>query len=302
MTFLKKIFPFLIMMAVVITVSILFCSCTLSDKISDENENQGDRQAEIDILQSEYEKLQSDYYDLLQDYRQQKKDYNTLLEEKAGISDKITEQQKIIDEKDIEISELENRLEGIEGTTDSDELKLKIEELRRLLDNINSVLANVYTGSSDPEEINYTFTAFSIKYGKSYYILTAGHCVADNYGSDGRFKFKPNFSDEWVYPDLIGYNADFQNLDDYAVFTGEDIYSGFDIGEAPTGENYLPGSIDKELSIFRNLGDSSRRGESGSPVINEYGKVIGIYVVYGLEYTPIELALELIDDYEKNNN
>ena len=54
--------------------------------------------------------------------------------------------------------------------------------------------------------------------------------------------------------------------------------------------------MDKQLSIFRNLGDSSEKGESGSPVINQDGEVVGIYVIYGLVYTPIQLALDVIDN------
>ena len=115
----------------------------------------------------------------------------------------------------------------------------------------------------------------------------------------GRFRFKANFSDDWIYPELIGYKAEFWNLDDYAVFYSEDVNDGFEISGIETTDNYLPGSIDKGLSVFRHLGDSSRRGESGSPVINEYGEVIGIYVVYGLVYTPIQLALDIIDEYEQ---
>jgi hypothetical protein len=68
-----------------------------------------------------------------------------------------------------------------------------------------------------------------------------------------------------------------------------------DLNSKPSENNYLLGSIDKQLSIFRNLGDSAQKGESGSPVINEDGEVVGIYVIYGLVYTPIQLALDVID-------
>jgi hypothetical protein len=61
-----------------------------------------------------------------------------------------------------------------------------------------------------------------------------------------------------------------------------------------TEENYLGGSLDKGLSVFRNLGDSSKKGESGSPVINEEMEVIGIYVKYGYEFSSIQLALDAI--------
>ncbi len=130
-------------------------------------------------------------------------------------------------------------------------------------------------------------------------MITAGHCVKDNFGKEGKFKFKANFSDEWIYPELLGYKAEFWNLDDYGVFSSDKLYSGFKISDQETKENYLIGSMDKNLSILRNLGAGSKRGESGSPVINENGEVIGIYVVYGLVYTPIQLALDKIDNLEE---
>jgi len=170
------------------------------------------------------------------------------------------------------------------------------EELKKMLNNMNDLLRYVYIGSSSPDELAYTFTAFTIAYKGKTYIITAGHCVADNYGEEGLFKFKANFSDTWVYPDLLGYKAEFYNLDDYGVFYTDGMSGGFAPSDIVTEDLFLLGSLDKGLSIVRNLGDSSKRGESGSPVINENGDVVGIYVVYGFVYTPIQLALDLIDN------
>jgi len=190
-----------------------------------------------------------------------------------------------------EISELRNELAGLKGNP----LKIKA-----LLNNMNDLLRNVCIGSTSPKEYAYTFTAFKILYKDKSYIITAGHCVNDNYGEEGVFKFRANFSQDWIYPDLLGYKADFSNLDDYGVFYSDDITGGLkisdDLNSKPSENNYLLGSIDKQLSIFRNLSDSSERGESGSPVINDEGEVVGIYVVYGLAYTPIQLALDIIDN------
>ena len=169
------------------------------------------------------------------------------------------------------------------------------QKLRALLDDMNTLLSHAYIGASTAEQSAYTFTAFSIEYKGNYYIVTAGHCVEDNYGQEGTFKFKANLSDEWVYPELMDYKAEFWNLDDYAVFFGGGIKGGLPVGDRKTPGKYLLGSTDKNLSIFRNLGDSSRRGESGSAVINEQMEAIGIYVVYGYVYTPIALALDAID-------
>ncbi len=175
------------------------------------------------------------------------------------------------------------------------ELSSEPEKLRKFLNSVNDMLKFVYIGSSADEGYGYTFTAFSIEHGGKYYIITAGHCVSDNYGAEGTFRFKSNFSDKWVYPELLAYESAFWKLNDYAVFYGDKIPGGFKTGETQTQENYLLGSLDKELSVLRNLGDSSQRGESGSPVINEEMQVIGIYVIYGYVYTPIKYALEAID-------
>jgi hypothetical protein len=132
------------------------------------------------------------------------------------------------------------------------------------------------------------------------YIITARHCVADNYGEKGVLKFKANFSQEWIYPELLGYRTDFTNLEDYGVFYSGDITGGLkvtgDLNIKPSENNYVLGSIDKQLSIFRNLGDSSEKGESGSPVINDVGEVVGTYVIHGPVYTPTQLALDVIDN------
>ena len=203
------------------------------------------------------------------------------------LNSQVKELKSQLDAKSIQ--NLEKQIEKLEGQP---------KKLKNLLNNINDLLKNVYIGSSAPEELAYTFTAFTISYKAKTYIITAGHCVADNYGKEGAFKFKANFSDNWLYPDLLGYKAEFYNLDDYGVFYADGMSGGFEISDKKTEDQFLLGSIDKGLSIVRNLGDSSRRGESGSPVINEDGEVIGIYVVYGLEFTPIQLVLNIIDKTE----
>ena len=252
-----------------------------------------------DELKAELENLQAEYDYLNEKFSKQKEAYIDTLRSNEKLTDDIESRDEEIKALENEIVDLEKKLLGTADGVYIEELSSRVERLTELLKSINSHLKRVYIGSSDPEEINYTFTAFSIRYNGKHYIITAGHCVADNYGDAGRFRFKANFSDDWIYPELIGYKAEFWNLDDYAVFYSEDVKDGFEISGIETTDNYLPGSIDKGLSVFRHLGDSSRRGESGSPVINEYGEVIGIYVVYGLVYTPIQLALDIIDEYEQ---
>jgi hypothetical protein len=251
----------------------------------------------VDI--KEFEDLRSDYEALLKDYEAQATYLEIMTAENEAIKQEKSQMEKEISALDENIKRLEQEIEIISSYAQSAEDGLEEitpQKLRSLLDSLNKLLGFAYIGSSTDEESAYTFTAFSIEYKGSYYIITAGHCVQDNYGKEGTFKFKANFSDEWIYPKLLGYNAEFWDLDDFAVFYGGGIKGGLPIGQGNTPGLYLLGSMDKALSVFRNLGDSSRRGESGSAVINEQMEVVGIYVVYGYVYTPIGLALDAIDN------
>jgi hypothetical protein len=256
----------------------------------------------------------NDYYVSKADYEQLSKDYNDQSLEKTSITRELetlkTENKALADsiEADYVPKEQLEKLQKAYSLAQEDIIKLQDElaglqgnplKLKVLLNNMNDLLKNVYIGSTSPKETAYTFTAFKISYKDKSYIITAGHCVNDNYGEEGVFKFKANFSQGWICPELLGYKADFTNLDDYGVFYSDAITGGLkvtaDLNSEPSDDNYLLGSMEKQLSIFRNLGDSSEKGESGSPVINQDGEVVGIYVIYGLAYTPIKLALDVID-------
>jgi len=258
------------------------------------------------VRKQDYDSLLDTYNKNLEDFSKQ----DEILKSLSGENDRLVEENA---EKDLEIEKMnaDMRLMQEEILSLEEELDAKrleelenqvsgsgndLEKLRRLLDNINELLKFVYIGSSVKDDYGYTFTAFSIDYEGKCYIITAGHCVSDNYGKEGAFKFKANFSNTWIYPDLLGYKSEFYNLDDYAVFYSDEIPGGLKTGEFKTEGDYLLGSLDKKLSVFRNLGSSSKKGESGSPVINEEMEVLGIYVVYGYVYTPIQLALSAIDN------
>lgn len=250
-----------------------------------------------------YDSLQDEYEKSIQDFKNQKDILESYVQENEQLKAQIADKDKIINDKNNEIDALKEEIasKSIKNLEDQiKKLSTEPEKLRKLLNNMNKLLKYVYIGSSAPDELAYTFTAFSIEYKGKYFIITAGHCINDNYGKEGTFKFKANFSDEWIYPELLGYNAEFWKLKDYAVFYSDKVIGGLPAGELQTQENYLLGSIDKGLSVFRNLGAASIKGESGSPVINEEMEAIGIYVVYGYVYTPIQLALDVIDDMVMN--
>lgn len=261
------------------------------------------------VKKQDYDNLKNDRDKISQDYKKQLEASENLEEENKNLKNENEEKDKTISSLEEELafkSNLDNYVlkeeyEELYSDYLGEQESIKdLENLRSLINKFNKLLKNVYIGSADPKELAYTFTAFSVEYEGQYYLITAGHCVKDNFGKEGKFKFKANFSDEWIYPELLGYKAEFWNLDDYAVFSSDKLYSGFKISGQETKENYLIGSMDKNLSVLRNLGAGSKRGESGSPVINENGEVIGIYVVYGLVYTPIQLALDKIDSLEEN--
>ena len=260
------------------------------------------------VKKQDYDNLKNDRDKISQDYKKQLEASENLEEENKNLKNENEEKDKTISSLNDELA-FKNNLDNYVLKEEYEELysdylveqeSIKdLENLRSLINNFNKLLKNVYIGSADPKELAYTFTAFSIEYEGQYYLITAGHCVKDNFGKEGKFKFKANFNDKWIYPELLGYKAEFWNFDDYAVFSSDKLYSGFKIGDQETKENYLIGSMDKNLSILRNLGAGSKRGESGSPVINENVEVIGIYVVFGLFYTPIQLALDKIDNLIK---
>jgi hypothetical protein len=260
------------------------------------------------VKKQDYDNLKNDRDKISQDYKKQLEVSKNLEEENKNVKNENEEKDKTISSLNEELafkSNLDNYVlkeeyEELYSDYLGEQESIKdLENLRSLINNFNKLLKNVYIGSADPKELAYTFTAFSVEYEGEYYLITAGHCVKDNFGKEGKFKFKANFSDEWIYPELLGYKAEFWNLDDYAVFYSDKLYGGFKISDQKTKENYLIGSMDKNLSILRNLGAGSKRGESGSPVINENGEVVGIYVVYGLVYTPIQLAIDKIDNLIK---
>jgi len=191
------------------------------------------------------------------------------------------------------VVEVENtdRIEELEGKLD--ESQEEVEKYKALISDLNELLSNVYYGyASNSKYILDGFTAFSIEYKGKYYLITAGHCVENEYGKFGNFKFKANFSDEWIYPKLLTYNIDKYAENDYAIFTSDKIKSGFDYGE-PLGINMILGSADNNLNIVRSITKTNKNGESGSPIVNENGEVIGI-LTGGI--TKIDKVLKAIDN------
>jgi cell division protein FtsB len=304
----KIIFTISFSILTIFIITTMLTSCAILDKYVVKKEKYDEIKNEYNKIQEQYkneteenQKLQSENQKLKDDVEQQVKEINDLkdkLEFKSDLNNYVTKEE--YDRLYSDYLEEQKNKEDLEKKIDS--LKKEPEKLKEFLNSLNKLLKNVYIGSSDPTEIQYTFTAFSIEYKGKYYLITAGHCVNDNFGKEGKFKFQANFGNEWIYPELLAYKAEFWNLDDYGIFFSDKINSGLKVGSERTEDTYALGSVEKELNIFRNLKTSSQRGESGSPVINENGDVVGILVVAGLKYTPIQLVIDKIDSLEAEDN
>jgi len=162
-----------------------------------------------------------------------------------------------------------------------------VDSLIPLLDNLNNYLKCVYYGSAEKDGIVLSgFTAFSIEYEGKFYLVTAGHCVEYEGIKLENFKFKPNFSETWIYPELLTYKNN--RFLDYAVFVSNHVNEGLKVTldkkyspenitrEVLRGNLYVLGSYHVGKNILRNSNTHSTSGESGSPVVNLNGEAVGI--------------------------
>lgn len=172
---------------------------------------------------------------------------------------------------------------------------------QQLLRNMNTLLSRVYYGyaRNDNYELD-GFTAFTISYKEKYYIITAGHNVENEDGKFYNFKFRANFDNRWIHPELLTYEAIPHTGSDYAVFYSSEIENGLSINcEIPDAQKlYVLGSTNNTLNVMRELNTPSKFGECGSPVVNCKGEVVGVFNSYPgkfLGYSPIGKVAEAID-------
>jgi len=171
------------------------------------------------------------------------------------------------------------------------QLGAELQKYKDLISNLNELLKNVYYGyASNDKYILDGFTAFSIFYNNKYYIITAGHCVENENGKFSNFKFKANFSDEWIYPELLDYGNG-NNESDYAIFYSDKINNGLNFG-TDINNLFILGA--GKLNVIKLEEQTSISGESGSPIINLNSEVV--YINCGLYNTPIGIVLQAIDN------
>jgi len=213
--------------------------------------------------------------------------YNKLVELDEANSETESKSLEILGLKE-EVNTLENDLEL------SNE---EIEKYNNLIGNLNDLLSNVYYGYAENSNyISEGFNVFSMKYGDKIFLITAGHCIHYNFegldtGLYNTIRIRQNKGD-WIYLKLLTYENDFVGNRDYAILYSDKIISGLDFDINNSYPEYILGNEDsniiKQFDIYNLL-----EGESGSPVINIDGEIMGISTG---NFVDIDLIIEAIDN------
>ena len=173
--------------------------------------------------------------------------------------------------------------------------KEESEKYRDLISNLNELLKNVYSIKVSNSNYSSEGTGFSVKHRDKYYMISAGHGVHYVYGNDDvlytNFKFLLNGN--WFSLELLDYNNDYNNKNDYAIFISDKIDNGFNV------------DLDNDKPLFL-INDTFKLywkkiidGESGSPVIDLDGEVTEIATTDTCQYnTDIDIVLQAIDNLE----
>ena len=170
----------------------------------------------------------------------------------------------------------------VENTDRINELANELQQYKNLVNNLNELLSNVYEVYGKVDNGNWVSgTGFSIEYNNKFYLITAGHVIDNEYGIFKNLGFKVNGSG--VYPELIDYSIN----PDYAIFYSDKINQGFKINVIDSSNMFVLGY--GKLNHISNFYGTHIAGESGSPIINISGEVVGITT--GL-FTDIDIVLD----------
>jgi len=206
----------------------------------------------------------------------------------VGCSSKLSQAKKEIETLETEISELEDEASKKES---------ELNDYGILTSNLNKLLSTVYYGSAVPVDDgrNKNFTAFSLFYNNSFYLITAGHCIEYDGIEYTDFKFKSNIQGQWIYyPKLLHYQTDYENNNDFAIFYSPSIRKGLIIDPDDKEPKYILGNTERNLNLFKEF-SMTFEGESGSPILSAQCKVVGIVIKNNSDFTPIEKVTKTID-------
>jgi len=199
-----------------------------------------------------------------------------------------------LSEAEQEIEELKLEIAGLQEELESQDEEISSHGV--LTKNMNRLLETVYYGSAVPVDggREKNFTAFAMYYREGFYLITAGHCIEYDDVKYKDFRFKSNERGSWIYPELIYYEADYENNRDFAIFTHHNLRKGLMIEEVDMEPRYVLGNIERKLNFFKEF-HSAREGESGSPILSKGCRLVGIVIKNNPDYTPVSAVTGAID-------
>lgn len=206
-----------------------------------------------------------------------------------------------LDSGEPELQEMKTEISRLE--TESAEQNQQIKEFGIITENLNLLLSAVYYGAAESMDTGRekNFTAFGMFYKEEYYLITAGHCIEYDGIKYTNFKFKPNFSLSWIFPELVDFNNDHVNNKDFAIFKHDSIRRGLIIDEKYKEPAYVLGNINRKINIFKDF-NNAIEGESGSPILSSRGKLVGITIKNNDQYTPIKAVTDALDKLINNDS
>ncbi len=172
---------------------------------------------------------------------------------------------------------VETVIETVEDTEKIAELEEEISDYKELILNLDELRKCVYYVYGDNGSTWVEGTGFSLLYEGKTYLVTAGHIIDGEWGIHKNLGFR-DYRGNWIYPKLLRHDNQSGIGKDYAIFEA-------------TMENYLQADNNNDTGRFRittekivDCRNQSIPGESGSPIIDNDGEVVGIVNITSFLY------------------
>ena len=175
------------------------------------------------------------------------------------------------------------------------------EKYEYILDNLDSLLENVYKGYVRFETVMFEdgFTAFSIEYNNEYFLITAGHCLEYYNEEITKLEFENIITGEIIDDAKILY-SEYRGSRDFAILKSDKINSGLEVVKKykKNTQLYTLGFSNGNIKSYK---ESVIAGESGSPVIDLDMKVNSMVIATYTDRTqnitvPILTVISKIND------